>query len=86
MMSGQGAYYGQSAVWLAAHKTALLSAIDAVTLGKSVTIAGRTVSRLDLKELREDLAAVQEEIDRQAATTNTGRTIYANFSSTGSDY
>jgi hypothetical protein len=75
-----GTFYGQDLVWLTTLRTSLRDAITAVTLGKTVSIAGRLVTREDLSNLTAALRAVQVEIDRQNGAAQPSRTIYTDFS------
>ena len=61
MAVAKGSFASQSLEWLLNYRQVLDDAIVATTLGKSVTIAGRTVSRNDL----EDLLAIRAEVGRE---------------------
>lgn len=78
-----GDYYRQDLGWLTSHRDNVRKAIDAVTMGKSVSIAGRMVSREDLPTLTADLKAVQQEIDRQNNIAQPARTVVSDFSCIG---
>ncbi len=76
-------YYGQDLNWLTAELENWKKAHTALSLGQTIVIAGRTLTRVDLPYVQGVLFAIKAEIDRQntAASGNSpSRCTFSNFS------
>lgn len=79
-MAVTGKFVGMASADLATMKTSLQAAYTAVLLGQSYSIAGRSLSRADLRAISDDLAEVT--YAQGAASGDVQRVVYADMSNT----
>lgn len=60
-----GAFHGLPLATLREHQTAFLAAQLAIANGQSYSVAGRTLTRANLKDVQDTLRALNQEIQRQ---------------------